>query len=949
MKKFSIVAIVSILLVCIISTPTWTKAESCPSVDTYITNYFGSAYTNVNNIVTFNIKKEYWDYVKVYVNDTASNDDEAHTGLVTPDENGNISIDLMADQNAGLPNTTVTFYFTPAPSITSAKNCSSVKRTYTFEPTVVVGEPEDDAELTEMKRQIGLLPSTSASLDDLKNDSFIQVTDITKSNSLSCNYGKTDGKTVKKYTYKSTKRTSDTCTTTCREDVVVTLDPPVITESGMCFSYVVDIKSKVACSSEFTGAVPKKYKGCIANTICSGGTDKGGPNEEFDSCVESCDNGNYTQSCIDKCYKKVYEENKEETASKVTKTEKSTKDDSSEYLERLKSTSTFVEPQKLAGSLGQVDVGTEKVTCYTDSYLASTGWMNDAQLTDLAQKVYYSKQYLPGGYYGLTNGYEWYPSYKYYKYDLVNGIYSLKDSGGCLSRISPHYFSSVDKTKLTIKELNGQFYYAGSRIHRYVPTGTLVDEASHKYRNSGGLVRHQISYNGGKSFVTSNCGETCQVSSSCANQIRKGSNKYPGNKWAIVTNTQALNIYKAELKAYTKAKTVCVNSTQSCYSTADSAYKIVVDETSKNTGKNLGNSYSSGQKVDQAKSGSNKSSISGPNSSMVINTNGKCITGECANNQLYCNSLDKNSSEYKAYCEDKQSCKLAGIPACKDGNTCYDYHTTLSFPKNYINVKTGKTKVEIDKTQLPFFVAIGNAYCTNLSAKEVNVDWYNYKIDDTNTVAKPSKINKYNITGTIKNYGYSKWNFDFSCFFAIKNPTSGDCVGDECTGDDKKCVGKNCSGDNDGTPSNNIVSNVKVRSINLSNLFPNRNARFNWSSEAKNVNNRNYKVDPEALTKAIETTGDKVYDEGNENKYLDYEINLTRDAIKTIRKYNKGKTYNNSDNGTAVNRLEGQGTWGVTVYHSKLLDSLGTVVKKRGLLGCNNQTSSTTCNVEGGN
>jgi hypothetical protein len=146
MKKFSVVAIISILLVCIISTPTWTKAESCPSVDTYITNYFGSAYTNVNNIVTFNIKKEYWNYVKVYVNDTADSDDEAHTGLVTPDENGNISLNLIADQNAGLPNTTVTFYFTPAPSITSAKNCSSVKRTYTFEPSVDVGEPEDDAD-----------------------------------------------------------------------------------------------------------------------------------------------------------------------------------------------------------------------------------------------------------------------------------------------------------------------------------------------------------------------------------------------------------------------------------------------------------------------------------------------------------------------------------------------------------------------------------------------------------------------------------------------------------------------------------------------------------------------------------------------------------------------------------------------------------------------------------
>ena len=973
MKKFSIVAIISILLVCIISTPTWTKAEECPSVDTYITNYFGSAYTNVNNIVTFNIKKEYWDYVKVYVNDTADSDDEAHTGLVTPDENGNISLDLMADQNAGLPNTRIAFYFTPSSSITTATNCSSVKRTYTFETSVDVGEPEDDEDIIELKREAGLLPGTGASLEDLKDDSFIKVTDITKSNSLSCNYGKTDGKTVKKYTYTSSKSSSDTCTTTCREDVVVTLDPPVITESGMCFSYVVDIKSKVACSSKFTGKEPKKYKGCIANAICSGGTDKGGPNEEFDSCIESCDNGEYTQSCIDKCYTKVYEKNSKDT--KKVKTKNNTKHESTEYLERLKSTNTFTEPQKLSSSLRKVNVGTvrenkknitnKKITCYTDSYLASTGWMNDAQLTELAQEVYNSKQYLPGGYYSLNSGYEWTPSKRYYKYDTANGTYTLEKKGGCLSRISPHYFSSVAKTKLTIKELNGQFYYTGSRIHRYEPTGTLVKD---KYIYAGGLVRYQISYDGGNSFIYSHCGESCQVSSSCANLIRAGNNKYPGNKWAIVTNTQAKQIYKAELKSYAKAKNACVNSTQSCYSTADSSYKIMVNETSKNTGKNLDNSYESNQKVDQAKSGNNKSIISGQDTSMIINTNGKCITGECANNQLYCNSLNKDSSEYKAYCDDKNSCKLSGIPACKNGDQCYDYHTTLSFPKNYINVKTGQTTTQVKKENLPFYVAIGNAYCTNLSAKEVNVDWYNYKIDDTNTVAKPSKINKYNITGTIKNYGYSKWNFDFSCFYAIKNPTSGDCVGDDCDNkvcigedcdDDNTCKGDNCDGDNtckgdncddDATPPNNILSNVKVRSVNLSNLFPNRNPRFNWSVNAKNVNNRNYKVDPETLIKAIEATGDSIYDENNEDKYLDYEIDLTKDAIKTIREYNKGKTYNNSDNGTGVDRLIGQGTWGVTVYQSKLLDSLGgSVVTKRGLLGCNNQTGKETCNVEGGN
>lgn len=951
MKKFSIVVIFSILLVCVVSTPTWIKAEACPAVDDFVNEYFGSAYTVENNIVTFNIKKDYWNYVTVYVNDTADSDDETHTGLVTPDGNGNISVNLMDAENAGLPNTTFTFYFTS----TTKNDCKSVKKTYTFEPSTELGEPEDDSEISDMKNEIGLLPDSGPSLDDLADSSFIKVSDVSKSNSLSCNYGKTDGKTVKKYTYTSSKNVSSTCKTTCREDVVVTLDPPVITQSGMCFSYVVDIKSKVACSYKFTGTAPKKYKGCIANARCSGGTDKGGPNEEFDSCVESCDNGEYTQSCIDKCYTKVYENDKTDT--KTVKTKKTTKNESSEYLTRLKATNTFTEPQKLSGSLREVNVGTKKVTCYTDSYLAKTGWMNDAQLTELAEKVYKSKQYLPGGYYGLTSGYEWFPSYRYYKYDIANGTYSLENSGGCLSKISPHYFSSVAKTKLTIKELNGQFYYTSSRIHIYGPTGEKDEKIENKYKYAGALRRIKIKYPGSNT-IASVCGETCAVSSSCSNLIRKGDNRYPGKKWAIVTNTQALMIYKAEYNAYVKAKKACVNSTQSCYTTAKSSYKIVVDETSKNTGKNLGNSYESNQIVDQAKSGSNKSSVSGTNSSMIINTNGNCVTGECANNQLYCNSLDKSSSSYKAYCEDKNSCKLSGIPSCKNGNTCYDYHTTLSFPKNYINVKTGKTKVEIGKTELPFYVAIGNSYCTNLSTKEVNVDWYNYKIDDTNTVAKPSKINNYNITGTIKNYGYSKWNFDFSCFYAIKNPTSGDCTGDDCSnkncvGDNcstNKCVGDNCNGDSDDTPSDNITSNVKVRSVNLSNLFPNRSARFNWSSEAKNVNNTNYKVDPETLVKAIEATGDSVYDENNESKYLDYEINLTRSAIKTIREYNKGKTYNNSDNGTGVDRLSGQGTWGVTVYQSKLLDSLGTsVVKKRGLLGCNNQTGEKTCNVEGGN
>lgn len=947
MKKLSLVAVMAILLVCVISNPVWTRAESCTNSKAFVEKYFNLVnnlpYTeDDDNIITFHIKSEYAKYMEIYVNDSFADGGNEHDGAVTPDANGNVTLNLIADQNAGYPDTNIKFYFTAAPSLfpNTAANCGKAFQQYTFTPGSTEEDDEDDEEIAAIERELGTLPTTGPSIEDLKDSSFTSVSDPNNRQSLSCSYGKTDGKTVKKYSHTGIASKTDTCTTTCREDVVVTLDPPVITQSGMCFSYVVDIKTKTVCSSKFSGTPPTKIlvNACRYDVNCSSNTDKAGPNDSFDSCVNSCDGGNYTQSCIDKCYTKVYGNSKNSTAKKTTK---SSKEEGITYLNNLKGTNSFEEPTKLA-SLKTINVGVANLTCYTDKYLAeNTKNLTDAQLTKLAEKVTASKKLLPGGYYN-SKGTDWIFTKGFYYYDTKGGTWKWNTSGGCYSKISYHYFTDTKTTKRTIKELNGTFYYPGtSRIHKYRAEG------------DGFLRRSEISYDGGNTYIKSRCGELCTMSKSVnLKKVQNGGKcqtlPKKGNKQYIVTQAQANNIYKAELRAYTNSAAKCVTSSNSCV-TKNSNYVIKTDETSKNTGNNLGHEYKSTQNVNQAKNG-NKSSSGGSFPSMIINTNGVCVTGECANkNQLYCSNLDKNSSEYIAYCKDKESCKNSGTPACKNGNTCYDYHTTLSFPKNYINVKTGKTKVEIGKTELPFFVAIGNAYCTNLSTKEVNVDWYNYKIDDTNTVTKPSKINKYNITGQINNYGVYGWNFDFSCFYAIKNPTSGDCVGDECTGDDKKCVGENCSGDNDGPPSNNIVSNVKVRSVNLSNLFPNRNPRFNWSSEAKNVNNRNYKVDPEVLTKAIETTGDKVYDENNEDKYLDYEINLTRDAIKTIREYNKGKTYNNSDNGTAVNRLKGQGTWGVTVYQSKLLDSLGSVVTKRGLLGCNNQTGEKTCNVEGGN
>lgn len=957
MKKFNKILIFVIILICFMVGPSKADAVNCPDPQAYINTYFnlsssGLPFTSNGNVKTFSLKKEYLQYIKVYVNNSAGENDPT----TAPDENGNISLDLLADKANGLSETTIIFKFTAAPSFnTETEKCEATKE-YTFTPEA---ELADEVDEEEGDLDNSDLPSDFFPVEDLTDTSFIKVTDPTKNNSLSCEYGKNDGQTIKKYTYKGIVSSAGNCKTTCREDVVVTLDPPVITQSGMCFSYVVDIKTKATCSSQYTGTEPTRYKGCIASTYCTGGKDEGGPNDSFDSCIEECDGGDYTQSCINKCYNKVYNKSKNTTTKTSSKSTNKTR--AIQNLNSMKDNNVL--PQAMAkaeSDLKKVKVAKKKngtwktVSCYSDSYLASLTSLTDEQIEDIAKRVYESKKYLPGGYYGNAAGYEWTPTKGYFAYNVTGGTYDWKSSGGCQSKINYYYFRTLDETIQTIKMVSGNYLSHGvfnGRYLEYAPSGSKV-EGTGLIQNAGPLKMTSYRWERGGEKTARPCGLTCSVLDTCSYIP----NTYPGNKKYIVTNVQSVKIFNAEQTAYKSAKKKCESSTNSCL-TKNSNYVIKTDETSKNTGNNLGHEYGSTQIINQATTGSNKTSKTGSFPSMIINTNGLCITGECENkNQEYCDSLDKNSSQYVAYCKDKESCKNSGTPACKNGNTCYDYHTTLSFPKNYINVKTGQTKVEITKDKLPFYVAIGNAYCTNLSTKEVNVNWYDYKIDDTNKVAKPKKINKYNITGTIKNYGYSKWNFDFSCFYAIKNPDTGDCVGDNCTPKDcvgnncNPCTGSKCNGKDDGGNGGNIISKVKVRSVNLSNLFPNRTPRFNWSNEAKNVNNRNYKVDPSTLVKAIEATGDTVYDKDKENKYLDYHIKLTKNAITKIRNYNKGKTYNDSNNGSPVNRINGEGTWGVTVYRSKLLDKLGKkVVTKRGLIGCNNQTSSRSCNQQGGN
>ena len=102
-----------------------------------------------------------------------------------------------------------------------------------------------------------------------------------------------------------------TCEITCEEAVEVEYGPPVASSAGMCFEYKVRVTSRVSCNMSKTPELPPAECGyCTPSPHCVGSSGRvwlqGGPNEEFDSCVNACDGGKYTQKCSNECYKKVY-------------------------------------------------------------------------------------------------------------------------------------------------------------------------------------------------------------------------------------------------------------------------------------------------------------------------------------------------------------------------------------------------------------------------------------------------------------------------------------------------------------------------------------------------------------------------------------------------------------------------------------------------------------------
>lgn len=101
----------------------------------------------------------------------------------------------------------------------------------------------------------------------------------------------------------------------CTDTYYVEASDPMLVKSGVGVNYSNRVKIDRVCSIENIKKVSRKDQCSHGASLLCQSTDgswvpNAGPNESFDACVKKCDNGKYTQSCINSCYDDVYKNRK---------------------------------------------------------------------------------------------------------------------------------------------------------------------------------------------------------------------------------------------------------------------------------------------------------------------------------------------------------------------------------------------------------------------------------------------------------------------------------------------------------------------------------------------------------------------------------------------------------------------------------------------------------------
>lgn len=651
------------------------------------------------------------------------------------------------------------------------------------------------------------------------------------------------------------------CKTKCYEHLTVNYSPPQVVKAGLCFQYKVTVKSKTECGIDINDKILEEVNvknKCAPVPICENHEDKtqAGPNDEFDSCVNKCDDGKYSQGCINSCYKKVYINKKSDT--KKTSNRNLPESSTNPLIYQNSNRSSIVSLSSKSSKDCDGDGSDSDDECFkkyyiedktasdckTNDIISYVQGENNTKLRDCAEFYMRAKLIRPRGYYYFRGDGDdldwgpinWQPRDTEHNSDSLpsisdsgSGAEETKDIPMQIGRASPFYFRSVTETEDLLKSL----------VVPKNPTGKWK-----KYNiNKRGIKRQYSS--------RFKCSETCY---------------YTGcNSTDAMTSKQYAGDLSDDLKKVSAALSTC-STTSSCDTTEQTANFNINVNAQTEGGHDEASSPS--------KSGSNTSAIV-PDIS---------------------NTIGRGDADIFVPSDTDINTTTGILGLCYDPNNKEPhYQTTITFPGSWINLKTGEVQYTDPNHEAEYRMK-KKYYCTPYDLKNVNEAWWMWAVNHNyEPSAKPQNFSpQYNIKANLGNvgagFGKYNWNVNFSCFYASFDKTG--------PLSSPPNLPPDCYRGNEGTKENccfepgceeSTKLNYDLRIVDLTNLFPKKRLRgFNWGSAATlkssdpNVQNdlttRGYSIDPVVYSQEVMQKGEKVYDE-----QPDFTFTLNSDNVSALK------------------------------------------------------------------
>ena len=723
------------------------------------------------------------------------------------------------------------------------------------------------------------------------------------------------------YTYNfypgGTPKTEDvSCTRKCEETVEVRYGPPVASKAGACFQYKVKVISRVACS--VSGNInppksPEEFKIYTPVPYCTdgwGSYNQGGPDDNFDDCINECDGGKYSLSCSKKCSNKVYGDSQKLSSTdsmisyKVTKLENESADESATckdgkvYDEETKKCEYVVDkvPEDV-NSLEKCKNSTVNSVC------------KGLQHEDLCRNYYKSLGYENND---NVNNYGC-----YYKNSANIVTWEGKDINSITPPESVGGFNRWGKGLIRndyVCSMNN-FGYNCYYVNNHIPGRWYVLQG-HGGWGLGGYIYQTWGGQGNNGIYRANyggspCADSCWWSGS------PGAEDY-------MNYDNIFSDYARNLSVYEKAKNTC-NAAATC-STTTSEYTISADtfevtrtgvsKVEHNFPKDRGGYDTDVRRYARANGGNAGKYGTEPNSGTTLIFEAFDDFDSTSNNGCYDNNdtvLENRyrttwtfpgsfySEKYGKYLYDKSTTDYTNSPYNHDKQFCISYYSTnvnsewLKYYRNlyYVNHLDTMEIFGMDDS------------CVN--TYDFTDSSYSYEVYRNEKESKVYPNISWNIKASTRKFGYFGWNFDIYCFYAASRTIDYDSSTPAIDGSPdaistgKMCIDnpekyriravdeRNMFPDPDGSPlpSTDSVGVGKDTNVNTSGtdaeLLP-----FNWSSRADTskhteYNNKDYAFNPRDYITHLQTN----YASSGFNPYsedvLDYEFDLSPSDLRSLR------------------------------------------------------------------